>query len=294
MATLESALTLFAPQRFSDNYRSSAKPPHSIKLHTSTSLFFSSKASFKSARLCFQLCSALQELPTTEKTPDSTQPTDNLTKLYVANLPWTLSPADIKNLFAQCGPVTDVEIIRNKKGRHMGYAFVTMDSGEEAQAALDKFDTYELSGRIIRVEFAKQLNKPPPSPSPSPPPPSGRRNPRETRHVLYVSNLTWKARSTHLRQIFTENFKTPVSARVVFDSPSKRSAGYGFVSFLTKEDAEAAISAVDGKELMGRPLRLTFSEKKDKEAGGGKEEDQIKDAGIEDEDQSSDAQPEES
>lgn len=45
---------------------------------------------------------------------------------------------------------------------------------------------------------------------------------------------------------------------------------------------------------MGRPLRLTFSEKKDKEAGGGKEEDQIKDAGIEDEDQSSDAQPEES
>lgn len=107
----------------------------------------------------------------------------------------------------------------------------------------------ELSGRIIRVEFAKQLNKPPPSSSP-PPPSSSRRNPRETRHVLYVSNLTWKARSTHLRQVFTENFKTPVSARVVFDSPSKRSAGYGFVSFLTKEDAEAAISAVDGKVII--------------------------------------------
>lgn len=105
----------------------------------------------------------------------------------------------------------------------------------------------ELSERIIRVEFAKQLNKPPPSP---PPPPPGRRNPRETRHVLYVSNLTWKARSTHLREVFTENFKTPVSARVVFDSPAKRSAGYGFVSFLTKEDAEAAISAVDGKVII--------------------------------------------
>lgn len=106
----------------------------------------------------------------------------------------------------------------------------------------------ELSGRIIRVEFAKTFKKPPPSP-----PPPGLYL-RETRHVLYVSNLAWKARSTHLRQVFTENFKTPVSARVVFDSPSKRSAGYGFVSFLTKEDAEAAISAVDGKVIIVLPL----------------------------------------
>lgn len=111
MATIESALTLFAPQRFSD-YRSSAKPPHSIKLHDSTSLIFSSNASsFKTARLCLRLCSALQELPTTEKTPGPTQPTDNLTKLYVANLSWSLSPADIKGIFAQCGTVTDVEVV---------------------------------------------------------------------------------------------------------------------------------------------------------------------------------------
>ncbi|XP_020215999.1 31 kDa ribonucleoprotein, chloroplastic isoform X2 [Cajanus cajan] len=163
-----------------------------------------------------------------------------------------------------------------------------MASGEEAQAAVDKFDSYELSGRIIRVELAKRFKKPPP-----PPPPPGPRT-GETRHIVYASNLAWKARSTHLRQVFTENFKTPVSARVVFDSPTGRSAGYGFVSFLTKEDAEAAISTVDGKELMGRPLRLKFSEKKDKEAGNEKDEDKVNDAGSEDESQGSDAQPEES
>ncbi|TKY70026.1 31 kDa ribonucleoprotein [Spatholobus suberectus] len=281
MATLESALTLFAPQRFSNNYRFPAKAPHSIKLHAS-------KASFKTGRLCFQLCSALQEVATTEETPEPTQTTDNVKKLYVVNLSWSLSSADIKDLFAQCGTVTDVEIIKNKDGRSRGYAFVTMASGEDAQAAIDKFDCYELSGRIIRVELAKGFKKPPP-----PPPPSGPR-PGETRHVIYASNLAWKARSTHLRQVFTENFKTPFSARVVFDSPSGRSAGYGFVSFLTKEEAEAAISTVDGKELMGRPLRLKFNEKKDKEAGSEKDEDQVKDAGSEDEDQGSNAQLEES
>jgi len=48
------------------------------------------------------------------------------------------------------------------------------------------------------------------------------------------------------------------------------------------------------QEIMGRPLRLSFSEKKDNEAGSEKEEDQIKDAESEDEDQGSVAQPEES
>ncbi|KAK9275663.1 hypothetical protein L1049_022930 [Liquidambar formosana] len=134
------------------------------------------------------------------------------------------------------------EIIKQKDGRSRGFAFVTMASGEEAQAVVDKFDSHELSGRIIRVQFAKRFKKPSP---PSPSPPAG-----ETRHKLYVSNLEWKVRSSHLREFFSASFK-PVSTRVVFDSPSGRSAGNGFVSFATEEEAEAAISALDGKELLG-------------------------------------------
>ncbi|KAF7829217.1 RNA-binding protein CP29B, chloroplastic [Senna tora] len=217
--------------------------------------------------LCFQLCSALQEAPTEEK-PLETDETNVKKKLYVFNLPWSFSVVDIKNLFGQCGSVTDVEIIKSKNGRSRGFAFITMSSGEEAQAAIDKFDSHELSGRMIKVELAKRFKKPPP-PRPPSPPPAGK-----TRHKIYASNLSWKARSTHLREFFTENFKAPVSTRVVFDSPSGRSAGYGFVSFATKDEAEAAISTLDGKELMGRPLRLKFSQKNVEESGNEKEEEQ--------------------
>lgn len=97
----------------------------------------------------------------------------------------------------------------------------------------------ELSGRIVRVEFAKRFKKPSP-PRPAVPPVG------ETRHKLYVSNLAWKVRSTHLREFFSANYN-PVSARVVFDSPAGRSSGYGFVSFATKEEADDAILALDGK-----------------------------------------------
>lgn len=91
-------------------------------------------------------------------------------------------------------------------------------------------------GRIIRVEFAKDNKKP------TPPRTSG-----EKRYKVYVSNLAWRARSNNLRDLFGEF--NPLSTRVVFESPDGRSAGYGFVSFASKEEAESAISALNGKVI---------------------------------------------
>lgn len=189
-----------------------------------------------------------------EELPNETKDKIVKRKLYVVNLPWTLSSDELKNLFSECGTVKDVELIRDKDGRNRGFGFVTMASGDEAQAVIDKFHSKEVSGRSIRVEFAKRLQKPRPQSQPPTVPV------KETRHKLYVSNLQWKVRSTHLREFFSLNF-TPVSVRVVFESsPAGRSAGYGFVSFGTKEEAEAAISSLDGQELLGRPVRLKLSE----------------------------------
>ncbi|GAU31417.1 hypothetical protein TSUD_221870 [Trifolium subterraneum] len=310
MAALESAITvLFTPQRFSNNYHFLPKSPDSVKLHASTSIpyssstifshnhklhFSSSSSSSKSRTFCF----ALQEVTEAAIEEETTKPLNNVKKkLCVFNLPWSLSAPDIKDLFAQCGNVINVEIIKSKQGKGKGYTFVTMDTGEEAQAVVDKFNGHEISGRIIRVEIAKRLKKPFPPAPPGPPP-------NDARHLIYASNLAWKARSTHLKDIFTENFKEPVSARVVFQTADGRSAGYGFVSYHTKEEAEAAVSALEGKELMGRPLRVKISEKKVKKAENEEGEEQIAaseeseepiaESGEGDEQQVENAQPEES
>uniref|UniRef100_A0A0V0HPW4 Putative 28 kDa ribonucleoprotein, chloroplastic-like n=1 Tax=Solanum chacoense TaxID=4108 RepID=A0A0V0HPW4_SOLCH len=236
--------------------------PNSIKLQNynhSLNLSLKSILPLLSRKQCSQLhCSAVEvtEPVTVQQEDEEEKPQKNnqRRKLFVLNLPWSLTVPDIKNIFAECGIVDDVEIIKTKDGKSRGFAFVTMSSGEEAQAAIDKLDSYELSGRIIRVEFAKRFKKPPGAPPPSTPPQG------ETRHKLYVSNLAWKVRSTQLREFFSANYN-PISARVIFDNASGRAAGYGFVTFDTKEQAEAAVSALDGKELMGRPIRLKFSER---------------------------------
>ncbi|XVF13640.1 hypothetical protein REPUB_Repub08aG0225100 [Reevesia pubescens] len=221
-------------------------------------------------KLGFILCSSVQEVAVEDET-EKTKKENVKRKLFVLNLPWAFTVADIKDLFGQCGNVKDVEIIKQKDGRSRNFAFVKMASGEEAQAAVDKLDSYEVSGRIIRVEFARRLKRPSP-PSPQPIVPS-----RETRHKLFVFNLAWKVRSSHLREFFSAF--NPVSTRVVFSNSSGQSAGYGFVSFATKEEAEAAISTLNGKELMDRPLHLKFSQKN--ESGDEKKEENEPDGQIE-------------
>ncbi|XP_008786323.1 29 kDa ribonucleoprotein A, chloroplastic [Phoenix dactylifera] len=234
-------------------------------------LFFPSRlrVSDSETSLRFRRCSVVQDIAAVEdeKKGDEKEEgrQENRQKLYVVNLPWNFLAPDIRKLFGECGTVESVEIIKQKNGKSRGFAFVMMASEEEALAAIDKLDSYELMGRIIRVEFAKSLRKPP-----SPPSPPGA-TAADTRQKIYVSNLSWKARSANLKEFFSAKFK-PLSARVVFEDPSGRSAGYGFVAFATKEEADAAISELDGKELMGRPVRLRLRRKKGDESGSEPEE----------------------
>ncbi|KAL3817925.1 hypothetical protein ACJIZ3_003830 [Penstemon smallii] len=263
----------------------SSYPSTSPKLRKSIKPF-SSSSSLKFHLYRFPLLSTIKkpalfhlqasvESATVEEIQEKPTKSDNRRKLFVLNLPWSFSVVDIKNLFGECGIVEDVEIIKQKDGKNRGFAFVTMATGEEAQAAIARFDSFEVVGRIISVQFAKRFKRPPP------PAPARTSSPGETRHKLYVSNLGWKVRSTNLREFFSSS-SNPVSVKVVFDSPSGRSAGYGFVSFATKEEAESAISEFDGKELLGRPIRLTMSDRKNEASSETQKEEELSEQQTED------------
>jgi len=77
-------------------------------------------------------------------------------RLYIGNLPWKLRREDLEALFAQAGTVVDAYIVIDKmKHRSKGYGFVEMSSIEEATAAIEKFNGYELEGRALVVNFAR-------------------------------------------------------------------------------------------------------------------------------------------
>jgi RNA recognition motif-containing protein len=83
---------------------------------------------------------------------------------------------------------------------------------------------------------------------------------------LYVGNLTYSTTASDLEQMFAQ-FGTVESAQVIADRDTGRSKGFGFVEMGSDQEAQAAIAALNGKEINGRAL--TVNEARPKEGGGG-------------------------
>jgi cold-inducible RNA-binding protein len=79
-----------------------------------------------------------------------------MSKLYVGNLAFTTSEGELQQVFSQHGTVTDVFMAMDKfSGRPRGFAFVTMSTPEEAQAAANAMNGTELGGRKLTVNEAR-------------------------------------------------------------------------------------------------------------------------------------------
>jgi RNA recognition motif-containing protein len=83
---------------------------------------------------------------------------------------------------------------------------------------------------------------------------------------LYVGNLTYGVTDSALEQMFAPH-GTVESAQVIMDRDTGRSKGFGFVEMKTDQEAQAAIAAMNGKEVDGRSL--TVNEAKPREDRGG-------------------------
>jgi RNA recognition motif-containing protein len=72
---------------------------------------------------------------------------------------------------------------------------------------------------------------------------------------LYVGGLAYSVTEQELETLFAE-FGKVTSAAVIKDRDSGQSKGFGFVEFATSEEAEAAIKALNGKEVSGRSIMV--------------------------------------
>jgi cold-inducible RNA-binding protein len=77
-------------------------------------------------------------------------------KLYVGNMSFKTTEADLRDAFGKFGTVTDVYIANDREtGRPRGFAFVTLGTPEEAKAAIEKMNGFDLDGRQLTVNEAK-------------------------------------------------------------------------------------------------------------------------------------------
>lgn len=77
-------------------------------------------------------------------------------KLYVGNLPYSITDSELQELFEQHGSVQSAQVINDRDtGRSKGFGFVEMSSEEEAQSAIEALNGTEHGGRTLTVNEAR-------------------------------------------------------------------------------------------------------------------------------------------
>lgn len=78
-------------------------------------------------------------------------------KLFVGNLPFRTTEDELMQLFSEHGEVVSVKIIMDRAtGRSKGIAFVEFATEEDAKKALEALNGFEMDGRGLRIDLARQ------------------------------------------------------------------------------------------------------------------------------------------
>ncbi len=86
---------------------------------------------------------------------------EHVKKIYVGNLPWTTTDADLRDLFSSVGTVHSATVITDRDtGRSRGFGFVEMDD-PDAEKAISQLNGREIESRALRVNEAQERQRRP-------------------------------------------------------------------------------------------------------------------------------------
>jgi nucleolin len=174
----------------------------------------------------------------------------------------------LKSEFEECGEVVAARVQMDRNtGKSRGFAYVEFAEPASVEKAL-RLSGKEIDGRPINVDRSTN-NKAP----------GGAANANEARRaaygdktsppntVLFVGNLSWNATEDSLWEVFAE-YGDVKSVRVPTDRESGKVKGFGYVEFFDIEVAKQAFQGVQGMDLLGRNLRLDYSQPRDENSSG--------------------------
>ena len=85
---------------------------------------------------------------------------------------------------------------------------------------------------------------------------------------IYVGNLLFDVTEDELKELFAP-FGQVTEVRLIMDKFSGKSKGFGFIEMPSKEEAEKAIEALNGKDMKGRAMTINEAKPKTDRGGGG-------------------------
>eukprot|EP01006_Ploeotia_vitrea_P041074 TRINITY_DN66483_c6_g2_i1.p2 TRINITY_DN66483_c6_g2~~TRINITY_DN66483_c6_g2_i1.p2 ORF type:complete len:673 (-),score=462.58 TRINITY_DN66483_c6_g2_i1:309-2327(-) len=207
---------------------------------------------------------AVTVAPFKPKSERSGSANSKFTNVYVKNLPEDFTDEKLLELFGKHGTVTSHMLKTDEvEGKQVckGFGFVNFEQPEQAAAAVDALNNFELGDNKLYVGRAQKREE--------------REKALRQRHEqlrqerqkqyagvnLYIKNLHDGIDDDKLREAFAP-FGNITSTKVMLDRNGK-SRGFGFVCFTTPDEAAKAVTEMSGKMLEGKPLYVALAQRKD-------------------------------
>jgi len=175
-------------------------------------------------------------------------------KLFIANLSWSVREEDLTDLFSEVGEVSSVKIpTRREDGKPRGFAFVEMATPEDGQKVLDRFNGHSLAGRELVVSFQDESKANGAGFS------GAAAGPVEKTTKLFVRNLNRSITDMDLQTLF-QQAGTVLSVKVVMDRETGESRGFAFVEMGSIDEASEAINQLNNRMVQNREIIVNFQD----------------------------------
>merc|ERR1712038_2008306 len=200
-------------------------------------------------------------VPRKEREIELGEKAKRFTNVYVKNFNEAMTEDDLSKMFEKFGKITSLKLMRSDEDeKNKGFGFVSFEDAETAESACAELNGTEVNGKTIYVgraqkkaerqmELKKKFEQ--------------MKLEGMTRFQgvnLYVKNLDDTIDDERLRTEFTP-FGTITSAKVMCEEG--RSKGFGFVCFSAPEEATKAVTEMNGRIIVSKPLYVALAQRKE-------------------------------
>lgn len=182
------------------------------------------------------------------------------TEVFVGNLPFSTTWQTLKDLMRTAGDVVRADVMQTKWGKSRGFGTVVFNTPEEAAAAVEKFQGYNLDGRQIDIRPGRDVGERPKRAAPA------NKNTEFTEGVtgngpesaiIFAGNLPYITTQSDLFELF-ETIGKVTRAEIQYNEQG-RPSGSAVVEFELVDLASLAIQNLDGYNYGGRDLQISFA-----------------------------------
>jgi len=213
-------------------------------------------------------------VPRKEREKELGEKAKKFTNVYIKNFGDDLTEEKLKEMFSKYGKITSHKVVRDDKGmpadegeilvddsgKTKGFGFVSFEESESAEKAVEELNGSDIGGKTLYVgraqkkaerqaELKKKFEQ--------------LKLERLNRYQgvnLYVKNLDDTIDDERLRKEFAP-YGTITSAKVM--NEEGRSKGFGFVCFSSPEEATKAVTEMNGRIIVAKPLYVALAQRKE-------------------------------